>query len=126
MQGEEEERGTDLGNLHPVVKVLEGHGHGLERQHHALSLQLLPTQKGNTTSHEGNALLEGKCYIVTLCPASIECPTILDHSFSGANLVWHTGTSLFGQRQQVVNSSAFTRSWKVLIHLSMHFQCHVE
>ena len=30
--------GADLGYLHPVVQVLEGHGHGLERQHHALSL----------------------------------------------------------------------------------------
>jgi len=38
-----------LGNLHPVVQVLESHGHGLERQHHALSFQLLPTPKG--TAH---------------------------------------------------------------------------
>ena len=46
---DEEEWGAHLGYLHPVVQVLECHGHGLERQHHALSLQLLPTQKARHT-----------------------------------------------------------------------------
>ena len=47
--------GADLGYLHPIVQVLEGHGHRLERQHHALSLQLLPIQKALYPCWEGHA-----------------------------------------------------------------------
>ncbi len=43
-------QGDYLGNLHPVVQVFECHGHGLKRQHHALSLQLLPTPRAQYTS----------------------------------------------------------------------------
>ena len=35
--------GTVLGYGHPVVQLLEGHGHGLKGQHHTLALQLLPS-----------------------------------------------------------------------------------
>ena len=37
------------------MEVLEGHGHGLERQHHALSLQLLPADKRAHKASEGRA-----------------------------------------------------------------------
>ena len=57
---------TVLGDNHPVVQLLEGHGHGLKGQHHTLPLQLLPSfqwgHRGSETGLEGGS--EGCHYAV--------------------------------------------------------------